>query len=70
MTRAATRPTERNTMADTVHNEHPGLLHAWHPVALSAEVTDQPVRVLLLGQPWVLGSTPTARSRTRCSTTR
>lgn len=45
-------------MVDTVHNEHPGLLHAWHPVARSDEVTGHPTRVLLLGQPWVLVRLP------------
>ncbi|MDA8075022.1 MAG: aromatic ring-hydroxylating dioxygenase subunit alpha [Actinomycetota bacterium] len=35
-------------------NTHPALRHCWHPVARSAEVGERPVRVLLLGEPWVL----------------
>jgi phenylpropionate dioxygenase-like ring-hydroxylating dioxygenase large terminal subunit len=35
-------------------NLHPGLADFWHPVALSAEVSDQPVGVRLAGQGWVL----------------
>ncbi|MCU1501480.1 MAG: Rieske (2Fe-2S) iron-sulfur domain protein [Ilumatobacteraceae bacterium] len=31
-----------------------GLLHAWHPVALSAEVGCQPTKAWLLEQPWAL----------------
>ena len=37
-----------------LHNTHPAMRHCWHPVARSSEVTDQPVRSLLLGQPLVL----------------
>jgi phenylpropionate dioxygenase-like ring-hydroxylating dioxygenase large terminal subunit len=35
-------------------NTHPALRYCWHPVARSADVADRPVRVLLLGEPWVL----------------
>jgi len=35
-------------------NVDPVLRRCWHPVARPAEVTDQPRRVLLLGEPWVL----------------
>jgi phenylpropionate dioxygenase-like ring-hydroxylating dioxygenase large terminal subunit len=35
-------------------NTHPALRHCWHPVARSADVATRPVRVLLLGEPWVL----------------
>jgi vanillate O-demethylase monooxygenase subunit len=39
---------------EAVDNATPGLEHAWHPVALSSEVGDEPVRVMLLDQAWVL----------------
>lgn len=35
-------------------NTHPALADFWHPVALSAEVADDPVGVRLAGQGWVL----------------
>ncbi len=35
-------------------NTHPALRHCWHPVARSAEVTDRPSKVRLLGEPWVV----------------
>ena len=35
-------------------NTHPALRYCWHPVARSADVGDRPVRVVLLGEPWVL----------------
>jgi vanillate O-demethylase monooxygenase subunit len=35
-------------------NVEPGLKAGWHPVALSAEVTDAPIQVWLLGEAWVL----------------
>ena len=35
-------------------NLEPGLRRCWHPVALSGEITDAPVQVWLLGEPWVL----------------
>jgi phenylpropionate dioxygenase-like ring-hydroxylating dioxygenase large terminal subunit len=35
-------------------NTHPVLRYCWHPVARSADVADRPIRVLLLGEPWVL----------------
>jgi phenylpropionate dioxygenase-like ring-hydroxylating dioxygenase large terminal subunit len=37
-----------------VDNESPWLRSFWHPVALSAEVTSVPQRVLLLGQPYAM----------------
>jgi vanillate O-demethylase monooxygenase subunit len=41
-------------MSRTLSNVDPVLRHCWHPVARPAEITEQPHRVLLLGQPWVL----------------
>lgn len=41
----------------SLNNLTPELAHAWHPVALSSEVTDRPLKVMLLGQPWVLART-------------
>jgi vanillate O-demethylase monooxygenase subunit len=41
-------------MARPLSNVDPALRRCWHPVARPAEVTEQPGRVLLLGQPWVL----------------
>ena len=41
-------------MPRPLSNVDPALRRCWHPVARPAEVTDQPRRVLLLGQPWVL----------------
>lgn len=35
-------------------NTHPALRYCWHPVARSADVGERPVRILLLGEPWVL----------------
>lgn len=35
-------------------NTHPALPDFWHPVALSAEVAEQPVGIRLAGQGWVL----------------
>ncbi|HEX3946377.1 MAG TPA: aromatic ring-hydroxylating dioxygenase subunit alpha [Acidimicrobiales bacterium] len=35
-------------------NTDPALRRCWHPVARAEEVTDQPSRSLLLGEPWVL----------------
>ncbi|MGC8470739.1 MAG: Rieske 2Fe-2S domain-containing protein [Acidimicrobiales bacterium] len=35
-------------------NTHPALRYCWHPVARSADVGERPLRVLLLGEPWVL----------------
>ena len=35
-------------------NTHPALRYCWHPVARSADVAGHPLRVLLLGEPWVL----------------
>jgi phenylpropionate dioxygenase-like ring-hydroxylating dioxygenase large terminal subunit len=41
-------------MSRTLSNVDPVLRRCWHPVARPAEITEQPHRVLLLGQPWVL----------------
>lgn len=35
-------------------NTDPALRRCWHPVARSADVTEQPHGVVLLGEPWVL----------------
>ncbi|MGE0880727.1 MAG: Rieske 2Fe-2S domain-containing protein [Acidimicrobiia bacterium] len=35
-------------------NDNPALRQAWHPVALSSELTDTPMRVMLLGEEWVV----------------
>jgi phenylpropionate dioxygenase-like ring-hydroxylating dioxygenase large terminal subunit len=35
-------------------NTDPALRRCWHPVARSADVTEQPHGVMLLGEPWVL----------------
>jgi phenylpropionate dioxygenase-like ring-hydroxylating dioxygenase large terminal subunit len=37
-----------------LHNTHPALRRAWHPVARSSEIGEEPHRVELLGQPYVL----------------
>lgn len=36
-----------------LNNTHPALRRCWHPVARSDEVGDDPVRVLLLGRPYI-----------------
>ncbi|HEY1827717.1 MAG TPA: aromatic ring-hydroxylating dioxygenase subunit alpha [Acidimicrobiales bacterium] len=41
-------------MARPLSNVDPALRRCWHPVARPAEVTEQPRRILLLGEPWVL----------------
>ena len=41
-------------MERLLSNVDPALRRCWHPVARPAEVTEQPRRVLLLGEPWVL----------------
>ncbi|HEY1828662.1 MAG TPA: aromatic ring-hydroxylating dioxygenase subunit alpha [Acidimicrobiales bacterium] len=41
-------------MSRALSNVDPALRRCWHPVARPAEVTEQPVRVLLLGDPWIL----------------
>lgn len=41
-------------MARVLSNVDPALRRCWHPVARPAEVTDQPMRIMLLGEPWVL----------------
>jgi phenylpropionate dioxygenase-like ring-hydroxylating dioxygenase large terminal subunit len=35
-------------------NTHPGLRHAWHPVARSSEIGEAPLRVELLGEPYIV----------------
>lgn len=40
--------------AGELTNDHPALRRCWHPVARSAEISSAPVRVVLLGEPWVL----------------
>jgi phenylpropionate dioxygenase-like ring-hydroxylating dioxygenase large terminal subunit len=37
-----------------LHNTSSRMRKAWHVVALATEVTDEPVQVWLLGEPWVL----------------
>jgi phenylpropionate dioxygenase-like ring-hydroxylating dioxygenase large terminal subunit len=41
-------------MSRTLSNVDPALRRCWHPVARPAEVTEQPGKFLLLGEPWVL----------------
>jgi phenylpropionate dioxygenase-like ring-hydroxylating dioxygenase large terminal subunit len=41
-------------MSDTLTNIDLALRRCWHPVARPAEVTAQPRKFLLLGEPWVL----------------
>jgi vanillate O-demethylase monooxygenase subunit len=41
-------------MGRTLSNVDPALWHCWHPVARPSEVTEQPLQVMLLGEPWVL----------------
>jgi phenylpropionate dioxygenase-like ring-hydroxylating dioxygenase large terminal subunit len=41
-------------VTELLSNVDPGLRRCWHPVARPAEVTAQPRRVMLLGEPWVL----------------
>jgi phenylpropionate dioxygenase-like ring-hydroxylating dioxygenase large terminal subunit len=43
---------------DRIDNLHPGLRHAWHPVALSTELAAAPMRVRLLGESWVIARLP------------
>jgi len=43
---------------EVLSNTHPALRHCWHPVARSSEIGDRPVRVQLLGSPWVLVRLP------------
>ncbi|MCU1427391.1 MAG: putative oxidoreductase, Rieske [2Fe-2S] region, partial [Actinomycetia bacterium] len=45
-------------MSTRLHNEHPALRAAWHPVARSEEITTDPAAVMLLGEPWVLVRMP------------
>jgi phenylpropionate dioxygenase-like ring-hydroxylating dioxygenase large terminal subunit len=40
--------------SNALSNTHPALRRCWHPVARSEEVTDQPLALVLLGEPWVL----------------
>jgi phenylpropionate dioxygenase-like ring-hydroxylating dioxygenase large terminal subunit len=41
-------------MGPSLSNTDPALRRCWHPVARPAEVSEQPIQVMLLGQPWVL----------------
>jgi phenylpropionate dioxygenase-like ring-hydroxylating dioxygenase large terminal subunit len=41
-------------MGRVLTNTDPALRQCWHPVARSADVTEHPVAVVLLGEPWVL----------------
>jgi phenylpropionate dioxygenase-like ring-hydroxylating dioxygenase large terminal subunit len=41
-------------MGRLLSNVDPVLRRCWHPVARPAEVTEQPTRFMLLGEPWVL----------------
>ncbi len=41
-------------MPRALSNTDPALKRCWHPVARPAEVTDEPTRFMLLGEPWVL----------------
>jgi vanillate O-demethylase monooxygenase subunit len=41
-------------MADIYTNAHPALPEFWHPVALSAEVGDEPLAVGVAGEQWAL----------------
>jgi phenylpropionate dioxygenase-like ring-hydroxylating dioxygenase large terminal subunit len=41
-------------MGHLLSNVDPALRRCWHPVARPAEVTAQPRRVMLLGEPWVI----------------
>jgi phenylpropionate dioxygenase-like ring-hydroxylating dioxygenase large terminal subunit len=41
-------------MGHTLSNTDAALRRCWHPVARPAEVTERPMRVMLLGEPWVL----------------
>lgn len=38
----------------SIDNVTPGLARAWYAVALSRDVADQPVAVMVLGRPWVV----------------
>ncbi len=40
---------------DLLTNEHPALAYAWHPVALSGEITAAGLTVRLLGREWTVG---------------
>jgi vanillate O-demethylase monooxygenase subunit len=41
-------------MSRLLSNIDPALRRCWHPVARPAEISEQPLKVLLLGEPWVL----------------
>lgn len=43
-----------DTPSPRVDNETPALAHTWHAVLTSDEVAGEPVRVVLLGEPWVV----------------
>ncbi len=40
-------------MSDVLTNLHPALRQCWHPIARSADVTKQPLRLMLMGVPYV-----------------
>ena len=50
----AAEGSRRPRVTEVLTNTHPALRRCWHPVARSADVTDRPQRVMLLGEPWVL----------------
>ena len=47
-------PSDVEPSTRALSNIDPALRRCWHPVARPSEVTAQPLRVMLLGQPWVL----------------
>jgi phenylpropionate dioxygenase-like ring-hydroxylating dioxygenase large terminal subunit len=49
--------TALSDVREDLGNEHPGLVHAWHPVALADEVGPTGVSVALLGGMWTLRRT-------------
>jgi vanillate O-demethylase monooxygenase subunit len=51
----------RSITGAVLDNATPALGHAWHAVALSAELGDDPIQVWLLGQPWCLARTASGR---------
>jgi phenylpropionate dioxygenase-like ring-hydroxylating dioxygenase large terminal subunit len=51
----------RTITGPVLDNTTPALARAWHAVALSAELGDEPIQVWLLGQPWCLARTEHGR---------
>jgi phenylpropionate dioxygenase-like ring-hydroxylating dioxygenase large terminal subunit len=41
-------------MSTVLTNESPGLARAWHPVMRAVDLGNEPVRVQLIGDPWVI----------------